>query len=144
MTVAAEATRRRVKIVRAAARLVDEKAYHNTGHRDVPEPLHIGRSQPDRHRWLVEATIKDGIPQGIFRDVRVRPATLALFGITNWSCQWDKPPRTRRRATRLLPQGPRAAVTSTGVLRVAGTGRLPFRHRRPGHRTTVTAPCYPA
>ncbi|WP_405927174.1 TetR/AcrR family transcriptional regulator [Streptomyces sp. NBC_00035] len=171
MTITAEATQRRAEIVRSAARLFDEKGYHNTGmddiaeavglrkptlyhyvkskveilvwihndvmtdvfprlegyvdegldpretlrrvaadileimdtrpgylrvffehHREIPEPLRTEavRSR-DRYQWLVESTIKEGIRQGIFREVRVRPATLALFGITNWSYQWYQP-----------------------------------------------------
>jgi AcrR family transcriptional regulator len=171
MTVTAEATQRRAEIIRVAARLFDEKGYHNTGmddiaeavglrkptlyhyvkskteilvwihsdvmsgvlerlegyvadeldpreglrrviadileimdtrpgylrvffehHREIPEPLRTDaiRSR-DRYQWLVESIIQQGIRQGVFRKVKVRTATFALFGITNWSYQWYKP-----------------------------------------------------
>lgn len=58
-------------------------------HREIPEALRIETiRRRDRYQWLVESLIQDGIRQGIFRDVPVRLATLALFGITNWSYQW--------------------------------------------------------
>lgn len=61
-------------------------------HREIPEPLRTEaiRSR-DRYEWLVESLIQQGIRQGVFRKVRTRAATLALFGITNWSYQWYKP-----------------------------------------------------
>jgi TetR/AcrR family transcriptional regulator, cholesterol catabolism regulator len=61
-------------------------------HREIPEPLRTEaiRSR-DRYQWLVESLIQRGIRRGIFRPVRVRLATLMLFGITNWSYQWYRP-----------------------------------------------------
>ncbi|ASR37391.1 hypothetical protein BAY61_22990 [Prauserella marina] len=61
-------------------------------HRDIPEPQRtdIIRSR-DRYLWLVESLITAGIRQGLFRNVPVRTATLAFFGMTNWSYQWYRP-----------------------------------------------------
>lgn len=61
-------------------------------HREIPEPLRTKATRSrDRYQWLVESLIQDGIRRGTFRKVPVRVATLALFGITNWSYQWYHP-----------------------------------------------------
>lgn len=61
-------------------------------HREIPDALRTEtiRSR-DRYQWLVESLIQRGIREGAFRKVPVRTATLALFGITNWSYQWYTP-----------------------------------------------------
>lgn len=64
-------------------------------HREVPEPLRTDAIRKrDRYQYLVESMIQRGIQQGTFRNVRARAATLALFGITNWSYQWYRPDGT--------------------------------------------------
>lgn len=61
-------------------------------HREIPEPLRAEATRSrDRYQSLVEGLIEKGIEQGTFRPVPVRVATLALFGITNWSYQWYRP-----------------------------------------------------
>lgn len=61
-------------------------------HREIPEPLRRNATiKRDRFQALIEATISDGIRSGVFRELDVRLATLALFGITNWSYQWYQP-----------------------------------------------------
>lgn len=45
----------------------------------------------DWYQSLVEGLIEQGIEQGAFRPVPTRVATLALFGMTNWSYQWYRP-----------------------------------------------------
>lgn len=61
-------------------------------HREIPEPLRrAAKVKRDRYQALIEVTIADGIEQGLFRATNVRLATLALFGITNWSYQWYRP-----------------------------------------------------
>ncbi|TQN43051.1 TetR family transcriptional regulator [Blastococcus colisei] len=61
-------------------------------HREIPEALRReAKVKRDRYQALIELTIADGIEKGMFRKTDVRLATLALFGITNWSYQWYRP-----------------------------------------------------
>jgi AcrR family transcriptional regulator len=61
-------------------------------HREIPEDLRReAKVKRDRYQALIELTIADGIEKGMFRATDVRLATLALFGITNWSYQWYRP-----------------------------------------------------
>jgi AcrR family transcriptional regulator len=44
-----------------------------------------------RYEAGVTAVIQRGVDEGLFRDVDVKLATLAVFGICNWAYQWYRP-----------------------------------------------------
>jgi len=59
-------------------------------HRRELSPAHRAAidEKRDRYRQMVEDEIHRGIDEGAFRQVDTRLATLALFGIANWSMHW--------------------------------------------------------
>jgi AcrR family transcriptional regulator len=68
-------------------------------HRELAEEQHeIIATKRDDYEAMVAGVIKRGIDDGSFRAVDVKLATLAVFGICNWSYQWYStrgPLRTR-------------------------------------------------
>jgi AcrR family transcriptional regulator len=58
-------------------------------HRELPVDSRATISRKrDEYEALVEEEVRRGIAAGAFRDIDVRLATLALFGMTNWAYQW--------------------------------------------------------
>jgi AcrR family transcriptional regulator len=58
-------------------------------HRELPEDEHAAiAAKRAQYESAVADVIRRGIDDGAFRDVDVKLATLALFGICNWSYQW--------------------------------------------------------
>jgi TetR/AcrR family transcriptional regulator, cholesterol catabolism regulator len=68
-------------------------------YRELPEKYREQiTNQRDAYEKLVAGVFQEGIATGEFRQVDVRLATLALFGMCNWAYQWYKregPLRTR-------------------------------------------------
>lgn len=61
-------------------------------HRELPPEVQANaRRRRDRFQKLVEDAIEAGVQQGIFKTASVRLATLAVFGMCNWSYQWYRP-----------------------------------------------------
>lgn len=58
-------------------------------HRELPPQAHEAIARKRKHyEEQVRATIRDGVEQGVFRQLDPGMATLALFGTCNWAYQW--------------------------------------------------------
>jgi TetR/AcrR family transcriptional regulator, cholesterol catabolism regulator len=58
-------------------------------HRELPKDAHDTLVKKRvRYREMVAEIIRRGVDEGTLRDVDVQLATLALFGMCNWSYQW--------------------------------------------------------
>jgi AcrR family transcriptional regulator len=66
---------------------------------ELPENVRAAvRQERDGYEAMVEAVVRRGVEAGEFRQVDVRLATLAMFGMCNWAYKWyrhDGPLRTR-------------------------------------------------
>jgi AcrR family transcriptional regulator len=80
------------------------------------------RKEQRRYERLVQGIVEDGIAQGYFRAVDPRLASLALFGMANWSHQWYSP-KGRHRPRQLAEQFYDFFVQGIGAGPPAANGR---------------------
>jgi AcrR family transcriptional regulator len=61
-------------------------------HRELPPAVRGEiRAKRVRYEGMVRAAVHEGIASGQFRDVDAETATLAIFGMCNWTYQWWRP-----------------------------------------------------
>ncbi|ALL79243.1 hypothetical protein AD006_32165 (plasmid) [Pseudonocardia sp. EC080610-09] len=67
------------------------RVFFESSRRLPPEFLEPVRKREREYDELVMSVIEQGIREGYYRGIDPRTATLALFGMANWSYQWYQP-----------------------------------------------------
>lgn len=98
------------------------------------EKFALVKQKRDRYEQLVEQVVREGMASGAFRrDLDPRLATLALFGLCNWTYQWYRPsgPLSPREIGEKFAHLFLDGLTATGPARARRGGRTmdsPYLH----------------